>query len=456
MAINLSNIKGWKGLNKSLIAKLSAICLFCTLIGASVGFVVAQSSSSYMTITTGQYPGAPAYSIFEGGGVFYLKNNYGEIEYSSANASEVGNLALDSVEDRGTVEFLDDIVLTSPLLIMHTVNLIAQKITLSGSDGIIIGDETHNVQNYNIRVNEINGVDQSTIGITINNGVFGRITFNKISECDAAFLFDSVVDPFQYPNGAGENTIMGGIIGDYDTEGIHGNTAIRFSNSTGWMEGNRFLAVGIYSHDIGIDFGYGDSAYTYFIGFLDLVGAVAPVSFNWGNSFGHTINTYFTMPVVYNVPDSTIFVNPYGPSYNTLPVYQNDTAITLYPVKSNQSIPIGTGTTWGDGVYFYFQSGSSPSAEGCGIVQGVHYNAGGTFQDGETLTIGFHYRLMDDTWNEIFKTFTATDSGWLDIEDFWELTTDREPIKSMWIDASTDRGGATSLTLYGSMLGVTV
>jgi len=76
-------------LDKRLFAKLSVLCLVSILLGVSIGVVYAQSSSNYMTITGGIYPGAPSHTISVTDGVYYAKNSYGAVSWSSTNAAYV-------------------------------------------------------------------------------------------------------------------------------------------------------------------------------------------------------------------------------------------------------------------------------------------------------------------------------------------------------------------------------
>lgn len=67
-------------------------CLVCSLVAGAL--VYAASPSTYQVISSGNYPGAPAYSVFMDTGICYAKNQYGGLLTSSDNASDVIAYAL--------------------------------------------------------------------------------------------------------------------------------------------------------------------------------------------------------------------------------------------------------------------------------------------------------------------------------------------------------------------------
>jgi len=71
-----------------------AIVLSAIVLTAVVTYVFAASSTIPFTISGGNYPGAPSYTIWREGSNYFAKNASGVIEFSGTNASQVINNAL--------------------------------------------------------------------------------------------------------------------------------------------------------------------------------------------------------------------------------------------------------------------------------------------------------------------------------------------------------------------------
>ena len=73
-----------------LVFAFISIALVCSLGSGTVMYVVAQGGGSLpITISSGVYPGATAYTIFTDGSTYYAKNSYGAVSSSSTSASVV-------------------------------------------------------------------------------------------------------------------------------------------------------------------------------------------------------------------------------------------------------------------------------------------------------------------------------------------------------------------------------
>jgi hypothetical protein len=71
---------------------LGLISLFLIGVALGAGFVYAQSSSQIPTITQGNYPGAPSYTVWtDGAGNYYAKNALGRIDFSGTNVATIIN-----------------------------------------------------------------------------------------------------------------------------------------------------------------------------------------------------------------------------------------------------------------------------------------------------------------------------------------------------------------------------
>lgn len=70
--------------------RLSLFLVFtCILLGSSLKYVVLSQGTNIPTITSGPYAGAPSYTVYKEGSVYYAKNAYGNIDYEGTNLSAV-------------------------------------------------------------------------------------------------------------------------------------------------------------------------------------------------------------------------------------------------------------------------------------------------------------------------------------------------------------------------------
>jgi hypothetical protein len=72
-------------------------CLISALISAFGTYTLASSPSATFTISSGQYPGAPSYTVYQVAGVTYAKDQNGLIEFNGANAATVINSAINGL-----------------------------------------------------------------------------------------------------------------------------------------------------------------------------------------------------------------------------------------------------------------------------------------------------------------------------------------------------------------------
>ena len=79
---------------RKLLLAVVAIALVCSLASGSFMYVLGQGGGSHVfTISSGQYPGAPSYTIYSDGAVtptYYAKDAYGVIAYTST--TDVGTI----------------------------------------------------------------------------------------------------------------------------------------------------------------------------------------------------------------------------------------------------------------------------------------------------------------------------------------------------------------------------
>jgi len=82
---------------RQLTSVLVVTILITTLIVSPIVYVLAQSGTT-LTISSGIYPGAPSYTIYQVSGTYYAKDQNGYNEFSNANIRTVAQSALDSGE----------------------------------------------------------------------------------------------------------------------------------------------------------------------------------------------------------------------------------------------------------------------------------------------------------------------------------------------------------------------
>jgi hypothetical protein len=71
------------------------LCFTLILVtGIGIGYVYSVTSNSTFTISSGVYPNSVSYTIYKEGNIYYAKNVYGYLTYSSTDASYVTNSAI--------------------------------------------------------------------------------------------------------------------------------------------------------------------------------------------------------------------------------------------------------------------------------------------------------------------------------------------------------------------------
>ena len=105
---------------RKLFLALISIALICSLASGSIMYVVAQGGSTPITITSGIYPGAPTYTLYEDSGTYYAKNAYGVVT-SSASASTILNSAIQALPDIQSYPFYTGGVGSANILLTGTL-----------------------------------------------------------------------------------------------------------------------------------------------------------------------------------------------------------------------------------------------------------------------------------------------------------------------------------------------
>lgn len=199
-------------LDKPIKAKKAlTLCIVCALVCSllTAAYVYASSPATFQVITSGQYPGAPSYTIFVDNGVYYAKNAFGGISWSSTNAPTVFQNVCNALNTTG-----------------GTITISAGTYNL-GTTGIIIpstGDMTDAYERYAIRVIG-SGQDSTTISYS---GTGAAIT---IGENDNRHFFYKLSDFLLLQSGTAYTGI--GILSYAASFDTYSNLRIRsFENST--------------------------------------------------------------------------------------------------------------------------------------------------------------------------------------------------------------------------------
>lgn len=80
---------------KKTVYFVIVLCAVCSLVSGAL--VYAYSPGNFQVISGGVYPGAPSYTVFEDSGTYYVKDEFGYVAYSAADASTVFNNIFDSL-----------------------------------------------------------------------------------------------------------------------------------------------------------------------------------------------------------------------------------------------------------------------------------------------------------------------------------------------------------------------
>lgn len=179
--------------NQTRVFKFTTIlfaCLFATTI-----IVQASTPSTTFTISSGVYPGAPSYTIYTVGGVYYAKDQNGYTEFSSTNASYVINTCITTIvattQKTGTIQLKPGIIIDSPILLQG-------RIVLDGG-GMSDNSLVYTGNDYAIKIlasNAYNGATLQNIGInTTQNAAGGVLLYasckNKIENLRVDLLITS-------------------------------------------------------------------------------------------------------------------------------------------------------------------------------------------------------------------------------------------------------------------------
>lgn len=177
---------------RKLLLGFFAVFLIGLLTGAFV--VYAQTGPSVLTISAGNYPGAPSYTVWTEAGTCYAKDQNGYIAYTNTNASYVINSAIvaagASIVDngKGSVTCFGTIEVTAPIVI--TINLWSrfcfefEDLNFTGdTDGIILnGTQANNVFSGYIkgRTLETTLTGYNHTAVTIRNIKYGSIEIDQL------------------------------------------------------------------------------------------------------------------------------------------------------------------------------------------------------------------------------------------------------------------------------------
>jgi len=168
-----------KIIGASLVINLIVIALCMT-------FVLSAPNSSIFTITSGIYPSAPTYTIWEEDSVYYAKSAYGKIDFSGDDPAQIAQDCIDTIG----VAIKGDIDFTSGIFNFKKTVTVTKYKTISGS-GISTLIATHsNIGAFNITGDEVTIRDMKIANYYENNTKSG-IHIHKVPNVWLTNLFIS-------------------------------------------------------------------------------------------------------------------------------------------------------------------------------------------------------------------------------------------------------------------------
>lgn len=240
--------------------------------------------------------------VFKDGDLYVAEDAVGTVFKENADAYTVVQKAIDDYGVYGEVLIKPAITLTTGLKITkaNTKIKFLGKINSQGVDAIEIGDQTHYAYACHIEFSAIDGIDYLHHGVVFINTIRTELAFESIQQCDIGIYFNPGAD-----GKCAENRIRGQLVGDA------GTAAVRFSNSTCWMEGNHFETT-IFRSPIGFDLiSGGNSAYQTYIGVIDCCDTAGSEDIK--DAVGHQLFICdFVRRDTCTIHKTTTVINPYG------------------------------------------------------------------------------------------------------------------------------------------------
>lgn len=252
-------------LDKPITArKAIALGLICILIGVIFGavYVYASSPTTFQVITSGPVPGSATFTVFKDGSVYYAKNLYGGISYSSQNASYVFNSAL-SV---GSVYVLPgSYSLTNPIVIddssrkLYGENERSTIITQTtvDTDVLYVGVSSSYIETVEVCGLSLVGSGGATTGRGLN--IQGAVLYSNYHDLLISDCYDGVMMNATYANRAYRSYVSNIHISDCGNIGMalyqqDGHT-LRHINIQNCLYGLRidYLSQGIIAEGIRTD-----------------------------------------------------------------------------------------------------------------------------------------------------------------------------------------------------------
>lgn len=244
--------QGSKSSSKVLVSKRKltvaflVIALIASAFSSAVMYAVAQGGTTY-TISSGVYPGAPAYTIYPIGSTYYAKSAYGVVS-SSTNATTVIQNAINSLTSGGQIKLSQGIFnITNsiaiptvsdygyspiPLEIIGTLGTVIQWASGSGGSVFVSADTTEFISHLKLDSFEIRGNNKIASGLNFGNLIHSEIKNMIIDDCDFGIYLTG-----QYGGFSDDNTIQDSIIRD-------NNIGIFFGSG----EVNNNMVIGVKSY----------------------------------------------------------------------------------------------------------------------------------------------------------------------------------------------------------------
>lgn len=308
-------------MDKRTFAKFSAIVLTSIILGSILfygGVAYGQSSTQYMTFTGGIYPGAPSYTVSELSGVYYAKDSYGAVAWSSTDAAYVINQAINSLPNYGygSIVCVGRITLTDSIVFSGTKKMSFQfdYLTANGDFPVIDVDVvfayTLNIKGNRIDYN-LTTATSPVINLTCSGLTLNLNTLNNLGAGSSVLLGSGEC----YYNDISINEIANSAIG------------IKLDDGSGAyaINANRFL-VGVHNSPSRVTVGFdliGDKiACNVFSGSFQSNGAAGNIAFRNNGDNVNTVRDYFAYDLaasgsyaIYNTDGTIHVIGGFIPSF---------------------------------------------------------------------------------------------------------------------------------------------
>jgi len=390
-----------------------------------------------------------SYIVYEEGGTYYTKNGRtGQIEFSSTDASDAIQYAINNISS-GTVFIKEGVYdLTKDVQIANKsfVTVLGDNAMLRNGRIVVYGENYWRAQR-----NRISGIIFVNGGVRIENAMGTRIDSCKFENCTTGIELQNTRDwtELTYMSDLYFYNCACAIVFRTPAGGTDSYTKTMVSHVYIDMKENSVVGI-----DVESGTNIGESLF-----------ANVKIWFSKDGQVGFRHNGSANGAVMYNVSFESFVSSPtslYGieilehasyPPYLVKPVWlgeftsriRNQYSKWLYGLgasfKDIKSIPIGVNDTYGNTVtVLENRQGTALIAPSIGI------EVSGTFAPGEVVTLKIIFEYIDGSEIPIELTWTTTGEYWLSNSDLYNLLSSSSPLYAIKAQAKTNQT-ATSVSV---------